>query len=245
QHLDFNRKIVQIYEPKTMNVRMTILSETTTQLLEEYITKYRPKPRFRYKEFVFINQQRRKMSPRAIQYLTKRLSTKFLGEENAITPHYFRAACAVHLLERGVDIRQVQEIIGWKSLSVVQNYTRVTLQRQAQLKEQHHPSFQKKLLRPQTVKEPSSLLATQIESLRQQISEEQQGYKQDLVELKQAFQKEQLKWEQERQAYEQRMSGLLKAQELKRDQERQAYEQKINKLLKAQEQLLQILGQQS
>jgi len=145
EFLDLIQGLVQIYEPKTMNVRVTTLSEKTLQLLKEYFLKYRPEPRSGYEAFVFINQQRRRMSPRAVQYIVKRLSTIILGEKNAITPHYFRAACAVHLLESGVDIRQVQEIIGWKSLSVVQNYTRVTPQRQAELKKQHHPGFQTKV----------------------------------------------------------------------------------------------------
>ncbi|MFX0094839.1 MAG: tyrosine-type recombinase/integrase, partial [Candidatus Hodarchaeota archaeon] len=40
-HLDLEKKLVQIYEPKTMNVRVTALSNSTVQLLEEYFSKYR------------------------------------------------------------------------------------------------------------------------------------------------------------------------------------------------------------
>ncbi|MFX0092407.1 MAG: tyrosine-type recombinase/integrase [Candidatus Hodarchaeota archaeon] len=130
-----------------------------------------------------------------------------MGSKYTITPHYFRAACAVHLLERGVDIRQVQEIIGWKSLSVVQNYTRVTPQRQAQLKEQHHPGFSPKTLdkeekSPQTPDDYSSSEANQIEFFRKEIEE-----------LKKTFQEEQRTRAAERQVYEQRIDELLKSQQ--------------------------------
>ncbi|MFX0092198.1 MAG: tyrosine-type recombinase/integrase [Candidatus Hodarchaeota archaeon] len=223
QHLNVDRKLVQIFEPKTMNFRVTTLSDTTVQLLEDYILKIRSKPFDRYKKFIFISRQHRRLSVRAVQYIVKRLSSKILGKENSITPHYFRAACAVHLLESGVDIRQVQEIIGWKSLSIVQNYTRVTPQRQAQLKEQHHPSFKSQKIEQSAGKEEFDKMISQIENIRQELRESKQKHQEEIKEMKQAFQ-------QERQ---------------ERKEERQGYEQRIDKMLKTQEQLLQLLAQKS
>ncbi|MFX0066025.1 MAG: tyrosine-type recombinase/integrase, partial [Candidatus Hermodarchaeota archaeon] len=215
-------KLVQIYEPKTMNVRVTTLSNKTVQLLQEYFSKYRPEPRIGHESFVFINQQRRRMSPRGVQYLVKKLSTKILGEENAITPHYFRAACAVHLLESGVDIRQVQEIIGWKSLSIVQNYTRVTPQRQAELKEKHHPGFRSTENQFSHEKTISSI-ESQLESFRLQTSEDQKKHQKEIENLKQALQEE----------------------KNSRIEERRTYEQRIDKLVKSQQQLIQLLSQKT
>ncbi|MFX0091029.1 MAG: tyrosine-type recombinase/integrase [Candidatus Hodarchaeota archaeon] len=213
EHIDFKTRQVQIFEPKTMNIRVTSLSQRTIRLLEEYFTTYRPQPRTRYESFLFINQQRRKMLPRAVQYLVKNVSSKILGSEHAITPHYFRAACAVHLLEEGVDIRQVQEIIGWKSLSVVQNYTRVTPQRQTELKERYHPSFrfeEKKSLIIEN-QEPSQASLTKM--LQRLMEEQERKNQQKINEMKQFFQ-------QKEQKYEQQISELLKSQQ-----------QLINKLL--------------
>ncbi|MFX0093237.1 MAG: tyrosine-type recombinase/integrase [Candidatus Hodarchaeota archaeon] len=210
QHLDLTNNRVQIFEPKTMNVRVTTLSNLTIQLLKEYLSKHRPEPRAGYQKFVFINQQRRQMSPRAVQYIVKQLSRKILGEKSTITPHYFRAACAVHLLESRVDIRQVQEIIGWKSLTVVQNYTRVTPQKQAQLKRQHHPGFQMQA----PADEDQTLIKNQInDSFHHQIIEVQQKHQKELEELRKSFQQEQIKHEQERQAYETRIDELRKTQQ--------------------------------
>ncbi|MFX1253588.1 MAG: tyrosine-type recombinase/integrase [Promethearchaeota archaeon] len=222
QHLDLRRKLVQIYEPKTMNVRLTTLSNKTVQLLREYFSKYRPEPRIGHESFLFINQQRRRMSPRGVQYIVKKVSSEKLGEENAITPHYFRAACAVHLLESGVDIRQVQEIIGWKSLGIVQNYTRVTPQRQAELKEKHHPGFQS-TEKQISSEEPISSIASEMRSFRLQLTEEQRKHQKELEVLKKTLQEEQHR----------------------RIEDRRAYEQQIGELVKSQQQLIQLLSQKT
>ncbi|MFX0094840.1 MAG: tyrosine-type recombinase/integrase, partial [Candidatus Hodarchaeota archaeon] len=205
----------------------------------------------RYGKFIFINQQRRKMSPRAVQYIVKGISAEILGRENAITPHYFRAACAVHLLESGVDIRQVQEIIGWKSLTVVQNYTRVTPQRQIQLKEQHHPSFQSQRLELKKHEEKSSILE-QMKALRRELAEERRRHHQEITELKQASQQDQFTRMKELQSYEKRhqeaietLKQNLEQEQRLRMQERQTYEQRVDDLLKAQQQLVQALTQKS
>ncbi|MFX0094362.1 MAG: tyrosine-type recombinase/integrase, partial [Candidatus Hodarchaeota archaeon] len=209
QHLDLKRKLVRIFEPKTMNVRITGLSQTTVNLLNEYLDKHRLNPRSTDREFVFISRHYRKISPRTVQYLVKNLSSRILGEKNAITPHYFRAACAVHLLEGGVDIRQVQEIIGWKSLSVVQNYTRVTPQRQVELKEQYHPGFKSReeiLSKPE---EEKNSISNQLKLFRQQMKEEQQKSQLEIKELKTNLQKIQEAQIQEKKKYEQRIDALI------------------------------------
>ncbi|MFX1252559.1 MAG: tyrosine-type recombinase/integrase [Promethearchaeota archaeon] len=213
QDLDFDRKLVRIYESKTMNVRVSTISDKTIKLLQEYFSEYRPQPRPNYRSFVFINQQRRKMSPRAVQYIVKKTSTEILGRQNAITPHYFRAACAVHLLESGVDIRQVQEIIGWKSLSVVQNYTRVTLQHQAKLKEQYHPGFRPEKSDQLVGEEKSVIRINQKDSYQNRIAEEQRKYREELEELRKSFEQERTTHMQERQRYEKRIDDLVKLQE--------------------------------
>ncbi|MFX0095552.1 MAG: tyrosine-type recombinase/integrase [Candidatus Hodarchaeota archaeon] len=210
QHLDLERKIVQIFEPKTMNIRVTTLSDTTIRFLNEYFSKYRPTPRFEHEPFVFINQQRRRMSPRAVQYIVKTKSAEILGEQNSITPHYFRAACAVHLLESGVDIRQVQEIIGWKSLSVVQNYTRVTPQRQAELKEKHHPGFQ--FAGEAEPAKETSILATQMKELQNEIIRHQQEqmdrFQQEISELREDLRQAKIEHKEEKEKYEREISDL-------------------------------------
>ncbi|MFX0092839.1 MAG: tyrosine-type recombinase/integrase [Candidatus Hodarchaeota archaeon] len=210
--LNLKKQTVRIFEPKTMNYRITTLSSKTVRFLELYLSKYRRQPRKGYKNFLFINQQRRPMSSRAIQYLIKRLSKKYLGERHVITPHYFRAACAVHLLEAGVDIRQVQEIIGWKSLNIVQNYTRVTPQKQAELKAKYHPGFQSEenaKTHDKTSAQNSSSIVEQLERIRLQMEHMQTTYEQKLQDLQLNLQKEQQKREEEQKQHKNQVDELI------------------------------------
>jgi integrase/recombinase XerD len=75
-------------------------------------------------DILFLNKRGRKLSRNMIFMIIKDL-TKKIGLNKKISPHTFRHSFATHLIERGADLRAVQEMLGHESITTTEIYLHI------------------------------------------------------------------------------------------------------------------------
>jgi integrase/recombinase XerC len=87
---------------------------------------------------VFLNRLGTRLSARSVGRLLDEHLTG-LGIGHGASPHTLRHSFATHLLDRGADLRSVQELLGHRSLTTTQVYTHVTRERLRDAYDAAHP----------------------------------------------------------------------------------------------------------
>ena len=93
-------------------------------------------------EALFLNKFGRRLTTRSVARMLEKY-LKETGLDLRTSPHTLRHSFATHLLDRGADIRSVQELLGHKSLITTQIYTHVSTANLKQVYERAHPRAKK------------------------------------------------------------------------------------------------------
>lgn len=134
--VNFHEKSVLIYGKGAKERIIQIGNEDVLAILLEYRNDFRHE--INDCNYFFVNQSGRPLSDQAVRRMINKY-TSLVATNLHITPHMFRHTFATCLLDAGVDIRYIQEILGHSSINVTEIYTHVSMARQRDILETKHP----------------------------------------------------------------------------------------------------------
>jgi integrase/recombinase XerD len=118
-NISSHNKTILVKNGKGKKDRYVILSDKILEMLREYYKLYRPK------DYLFENEfDHEPLCSRAIQREFSRIVYKCKIKKH-VTVHTLRHSFATHLLEAGVDIRYIQELLGHADINTTMRYTHV------------------------------------------------------------------------------------------------------------------------
>ena len=124
---DFHRKQLHIKNAKGRKDRYCTIAESLYPLIKNYYKTYRPKTYF------IENPKGGIYSPQSIRTFLKK-SIKMTSITKTVTPHTLRHSYATHMLEQGIGIRHIQELLGHARPETTMIYTHVTRKDLEQIK---------------------------------------------------------------------------------------------------------------
>lgn len=118
-HIDIERRQIIVKNSKGRKDRNVILAKSCIPLMLNYLNTYKPNMYFAE------GKPSEKYSPESVRAFLKR-SCKAANITKKVTPHTLRHSYATHLLENGIDLRYIQELLGHAKPETTMIYTHVS-----------------------------------------------------------------------------------------------------------------------
>ena len=130
--LDFIGGVVKL-KGKGKKERIAPIGDKAISSLREYLEK-----RKKQTNAVFLNKRGFRITDRGVRNIVGKY-LRLSGAKQGVSPHTLRHSFATHLLNRGADLRTVQELLGHANLSTTQIYTHLTTEKLKNVYDKAHP----------------------------------------------------------------------------------------------------------
>ena len=124
QDIHFNAKYVKIVG-KGKKERIVPINDMSIKAIKNYLANGRVHLVKEENNILFLNQYGNKLSRQGFFKILKKLAND-AGINKEISPHTLRHSFATHLLESGIDLRSLQELLGHEDISTTQIYTHIS-----------------------------------------------------------------------------------------------------------------------
>lgn len=134
--VDFISGVIKVLG-KGSKERIVPIGEPALAAITKYMEK-RGEEKVKDNKAVFLNTRETRITDRSVRRILD-THVKACSMAEKISPHSLRHSFATHLLDRGADLRSVQELLGHMNLSTTQIYTHVTMDRLKSVYDKAHP----------------------------------------------------------------------------------------------------------
>ena len=119
--------------------RLVPMGQKAIAAIKEYLQQARPKlARRANSPNLFLSRNGNALDRESIWRMVKKYALK-AGINKKVTPHTLRHSFATHMLQRGADLRAIQEMLGHASVVTTQIYTHVDKDRLKAIHKKYHP----------------------------------------------------------------------------------------------------------
>jgi tyrosine recombinase XerC len=130
--IDFISGVVKVMG-KGKKERIVPIGECALSAIRGYVEK-----RKKQSTAVFLNKSGKRMTDRGVRNVIVKY-IRLASLKHGVSPHTLRHSFATHLLDRGADLRSVQELLGHANLATTQIYTHLTTERLKKVYDKAHP----------------------------------------------------------------------------------------------------------
>lgn len=139
EDIDLERRVLRL-RGKGMKERINPIGRYAVAALEDYLRHKASHPdNIRFDSHaVFLNFRGQRLTTRSVRRMLSHYAN-LAGLPDDVSPHTLRHSFATHLLQRGADLRVVQELLGHENISTTQIYTHITAQEMQRIYAESHP----------------------------------------------------------------------------------------------------------
>ncbi len=119
--------------------RIVPVSGAALEAMQKYLKLSRPRLlKKKLSEALFLDRSGKRLTRQGVWFIIKKY-VAITGSKASISPHTLRHSFATHLLEKGADLRSVQEMLGHANIATTQIYTNVSRERLKKVYKEAHP----------------------------------------------------------------------------------------------------------
>lgn len=139
--VDFDNRIMKV-SGKGNKDRLVPFTNSAKEAMLNYINGLRKDLLKEDTKYIFLNSKGNKMTVRGLEYILDEIEAK-TGLYGKIHPHMLRHSFATKMLNRGADLRTIQELLGHSSIETTSIYTHVAYENMKETYEKTFPRAKK------------------------------------------------------------------------------------------------------